>query len=98
MDIVCRITGPSVVINVQGTRDDPLFQAVQIGAALGLANVNELIHDFEDDEVQAKNDIFYLTLHGVHRLLSELRESNPIAWPLQKWMIKIIKDVQLNLI
>ena len=33
-------------INIQGTVDDPLFQANQIGKILGLGNISEAIKDF----------------------------------------------------
>lgn len=37
-------------INIQGTIDDPLFQANQIGRILGISNVRESIHEFDIDE------------------------------------------------
>ena len=42
--------GESHHINIQGTVDDPLFQANQIGKILGLGNIREAIKDFGEDE------------------------------------------------
>lgn len=52
MDILkaFSIDGEQHQINVQGTIDDPLFQANQIGKLLGLANVNKTIGTFDNDE------------------------------------------------
>ena len=37
-------------INIQGTLEDPLFQANQIGKLLGISNIRENLRDFSDDE------------------------------------------------
>lgn len=39
-----------VSINIQGSIDDPLFQANQIGPLLGLSNIRESIRDFDETE------------------------------------------------
>jgi hypothetical protein len=47
-----------VTINIQGTPDDPLFQANQIGALLGLVNIRETIKDFDEDELRVSRSSF----------------------------------------
>ena len=42
-----------VSINIQGTPEDPLFQAKQIGTLLGLVNIHESMKDFDEDEKDA---------------------------------------------
>lgn len=37
-------------INIQGTLEDHLFQANQIGKLLGISNIQDTIKDFSDDE------------------------------------------------
>jgi len=62
MDIVrafeCAGIANGFKFNIQGTLDDPLFQANQIGELLGLSNVRESIKDFDEDEkgVQSSTD------------------------------------------
>jgi hypothetical protein len=37
-------------INIQGTLEDPLFQANQIGKLLGIISIKDNIKDFTEDE------------------------------------------------
>ena len=39
-----------VTINIQGTPEEPLFQAKQIGELLGIAKIRNTIKDFDEDE------------------------------------------------
>ena len=77
-----------VSINIQGTLEDPLFQANQIGTLLGLVNIRETIKDFDADEKDAVSTtdsigrhqtILYLTELGLYRLLGMSRK--PFARP-----------------
>ena len=107
MDIVRAFTDSGmtndVYINIQGTPDDPLFQANQIGALLGLVNIHESIKDFDDDEkrvtvstdsVGRRQSLLFLTEFGVYRLLGASRK--PCARPFQKWVGRVVKEIRLN--
>jgi hypothetical protein len=37
-------------INIQGTLEDPLFQANQIGKLLGIGSLSENLRDFDNEE------------------------------------------------
>jgi hypothetical protein len=57
-----------VTINIKGTPDDPLFQASQIGALLGLCYVRDAIKDFDEEELRV----------GLQQ--SQLRMGHPIVY------------------
>jgi len=52
MDILkaFKLVDKEININIQGTFDEPLFQANQIGKILELVNINESLKDFSSDE------------------------------------------------
>ena len=54
MDIVRAFEASSLAtgisINIQGTPEDPLFQANQIGKLLEISNIRDTIRDFDEDE------------------------------------------------
>ena len=89
-------------INIQGTVENPLFQANQIGKLLGIINIRDSIKDFEEDErsVVLTDTSFgiketnFLTEIGLYRLLSRSRKA--IAAIFQKWMINTIKEIRVN--
>ena len=89
-------------INIQGTVENPLFQANQIGKLLGISNISQAIKDFEEDErvlilndtLGGQQEINFLTEIGLYRLLGRSRK--PIAAIFQKWMIKTIKEIRVN--
>ena len=104
MDIVRAFADPGathgISINIQGTPEDPLFQANQIGALLGLVNVHESIKDFDDDERAIRSTVtpggqqrvIFLTELGLYRLLGASRK--PCARPFQKWVAKVVRDIR----
>jgi len=89
-------------INIQGTLENPLFQANQIGKLLGITNISQAIKDFEEDERSLISnetsfgikETNFLTESGLYRLLSRSRK--PIAAIFQKWMINTIKEIRVN--
>ena len=91
-----------VIVNVQGTEDDPLFQANQIGDLLGLKNIRESIRDFDSDEKVViladtpggRQSISFLSEIGLYRLLGQSRTA--IARPFQKWVAMVVKEIRLK--
>ena len=89
-------------INIQGTVENPLFQANQIGKLLGINNISQAIKDFEEDERSlilnetsfGIKETNFLTESGLYRILARSRK--PIAAIFQKWMINTIKEIRVN--
>jgi prophage antirepressor-like protein len=89
-------------INIQGTLDNPIFQANQIGKLLGISNIRENLRDFTNDEkcVSLSNTLTgfketnFLTELGLYRILGRSRK--PIAQVFQKWMINVLKEIRIN--
>ena len=107
MDIVRAFEDASLErgfhLNIQGTHDDPLFQANQIGQLLGLSNIRETIKDFDEDEKDAVSstdstgrvqNMVFLTDLGLFRLLGLSRK--PIARPFQKWVGRVLREIRLH--
>jgi prophage antirepressor-like protein len=82
--------GETHQINIQGTLDEPLFQANQIGKILVIGNSSESLNDFGEDEkvigisytLGGKQETNFLTNFGLYRLLGRSRK--PISRTFQK--------------
>jgi len=89
-------------INIQGTVENPLFQANQIGKLLGMSNIRENLRDYDDDErlviltdtLGGQQQLLFLTELGLYKILGRSRK--PIAAIFQKWMINTIKEIRVN--
>ena len=89
-------------INIQGTLEDPLFQANQIGKLLGIRNIRENLKDFSDkekgvsltDTPGGNQKLIYLTEIGLYRLLGRSRKT--IAQKFQEWMVSVLKEIRVN--
>lgn len=104
MDIlkIFKLADNDITINIQGTIDDPLFQANQIGELLGISNIRDTTKNFDDDEKVVDNTYTlgglqkttFLTELGLYRLLGMSRK--PIARTFQKWVCNTIKEIRIN--
>jgi prophage antirepressor-like protein len=89
-------------INIQGTLEDPLFQANQIGKLLGIGSLSENLRDFDNEEKVmylthtpgGKQEMIFLTETGLYRVLGRSRK--PIAHKFQKWMVSVLKEIRIN--
>jgi prophage antirepressor-like protein len=89
-------------VNIQGTLEDPLFQANQIGKLLGIVNLSDNLRDFDNSEkvlcltqtLGGKQEIVFLTEIGLYRILGRSRK--PIAHTFQKWMVSVLKEIRIN--
>ena len=89
-------------INVQGTIENPLFQANQIGNLLDIKSIRSHIKDFDDDEkgvdtvntLGGPQEMVFLTEMGLYKLLG--RSKKPIAATFQKWMIRTIREIRMT--
>lgn len=89
-------------INIQGTIENPLFQAKQIGALLKMSNIISTITNY-GKELKVIEDFAslggiqktaFLTEAGLYRLLA--RSNKPIAEKFQLWMIQVLKEIRLT--
>jgi len=104
MDILKAFTLLDVeyTINIQGTLEDPLFQANQIGKILEIVNIHHSLIDFSNNEkVSLKTatrggtqETMFLTELGLYRLLGRSRK--PIAHKFQEWMVSVLKEIRIN--
>jgi prophage antirepressor-like protein len=89
-------------INIQGTLEEPLFQANQIGKILGIVNIHHSLIDFSNNEkvclttatLGGNQEAMFLTELGLYRLLG--RSKKPIAKKFQEWMVSVLKEIRLN--
>jgi len=96
------ILDKTIEINIQGTPENPLFQANQIGKLLEISNIHDSISDFDNDEKVfvliysngGTQKTTFLTEIGLYKLLGRSRK--PIASTFQSWMINTIKDIRIN--
>jgi prophage antirepressor-like protein len=87
-------------VNIQGTIDDPLFQANQLALILGIKNISNSLADYSSKEkvihpVSTRGGIqkvLFLTELGLYKIIS--RSIKPIAKPFQEWMVNVIKELR----
>ena len=80
-------------VNIQGTLENPLFQANQIGKILSIKNMHNSLTDFSEKYKAlclthtpgGSQETTFLTEIGLYKLLSRSRK--PMAVTFQKWMI-----------
>lgn len=85
---------------IRNDDDEPLFHAPDVGKVLEMKNIRKSIEDFDEDErvshtmgtAFGEKDVTFLTEQGMYKLL--MRSRKPIAKPFQKWVFKVIKDIQ----
>jgi len=104
MDILkaFKLLDETIEINIQGTLENPLFHAKQIGNLLELNNITENLRNFTDEEkvlfltgsLGGPQKTTFLTEIGLYKLLGRSRK--PIASTFQSWMINTIKDIRIN--
>ena len=90
------------LINIQGTIEDPLFQANQSCDLLGIKSFRSHIDDFTDEHkvlCQIKTngglqEVIFLTELGLYKLLGRSRKD--IAAKFQNWIVKVIKEIRIT--
>ena len=104
MDILkaFKLVDNEIKINIQGTLDNPLFQANQIAKILEIKNISDSLIDYSDDEkvleliytCGGSQKVLFLTEIGLYKLLG--RSKKAIASTFQRWVIKTIKEIRIN--
>lgn len=84
------------------SRTKPLFCANDVGTVLGIRNIRSSMQDFDSDEKVTEvfhtpggpQEMLFLTRDGLFRLL--MRSNKPIARPFQKWVSKVVGEIEDN--
>ena len=87
-------------INIQGSVDEPLFQANQIASLLEMNNLRKSMQNFDEtDKVVSRGNtpggmqnITFLTESGLYKILA--KSVKPIAKVFQNWMVNVIKELR----
>jgi prophage antirepressor-like protein len=104
MDILkaFSLVGDNYQVNIQGTHENPLFKANDIGKILGIKKIKDNIQDFDETEKEAVSigtlggpqETTFLTEIGLYRIIGRSRK--PIAQIFQRWIINIIKEIRIH--
>jgi len=97
-----KLINNEINVNIQGSIEDPLFQATQIANILDMTNVHVNLKDFDETEKQIVptitqggiQNVLFLTEIGLYKLLGRSRK--PVASVFQKWMINAMKEIRIN--
>lgn len=87
-------------VNIIWQNNKPLFQALHIGNIFELKNIRVVLRNFDEDEKtliksesnRGEQNTIFLTQIGVYRLI--MRSNKPIARPFQKWVCRVIAEVE----
>jgi prophage antirepressor-like protein len=90
-------------ITIQGSYEEPLFRASDIGNVLEMSNIRASIQDFDNSEKRGVNtidtigrdqEVTFLTEKGLYKVL--FRSRKPIAEKFQNWVCEVIKELRLK--
>ena len=87
-------------INIQGSIEQPLFQANQIASLLEMNNLRKSMLNFdENDKVVSRGNtpggmqnITFLTESGLYKILA--KSVKPVAKIFQNWMVNVIIELR----
>jgi len=104
MDILkaFSLLGDEYTVNIQGTVENPLFKANDIGEILGLTQIRKNLLDFSSEEkvgilipsLGGNQETSFLTEIGLYKII--MRSRKPIANKFQSWVINVIKEIRLT--
>ena len=89
-------------VNIQGTLENPLFQANQIGKILSIRNMHTSLTDFDEEEKVTRStgtlggsqETTFLTEIGLYKFIG--RSKKTIAATFQKWMIHVLREIRIT--
>lgn len=92
----------TIHVTIQGSYEEPLFRASDIGAVLGITNIHTSIKDFDQtekvihtmDTLGGPQEVTFLTEFGLYEMLFKSRKS--IARQFKKWVCEVIKEIRIN--
>jgi prophage antirepressor-like protein len=105
MDIIKAFKNNELTIHVtiQGSHEEPLFRASDIGTVLEISNIRTSIKDFDFSEkhgvhtmdiIGRNQETTFLTEKGLYKILFKSRK--PIAKQFTDWVCEVIKEIRLN--
>jgi prophage antirepressor-like protein len=104
MDIVKAFTNNDMhtPIIINGTNENPLFRASDIGLILELTNIRVSTNEFDDTEKVScttntstgEKVVTFLTEKGLYKLL--FRSRKPIAEKFQNWLCVVLNEIRLK--
>lgn len=102
MDILkcLNLTKDIYKVNIEGTHENPLYQANNIAEILELTNIHQSLMDFDSTEKVilltktngGMQNVTFLTEQGLYRLL--IRSNKDISKIFQKWICENIKKIR----
>ena len=89
-------------IVIQGTHEEPLFRASDIGEILEMSNIRVTIQNYDDTERHVSTaytstgpkQVTFLTEKGLYKVLFKSRK--PIAEKFQNWVCEVVKELRLK--
>jgi len=89
-------------IIIKGSFDQPLFRASDIAEILDMANIRQIINNYDETEKvsilcqtsNGKHNVNFLTESGLYNVLFTSRK--PIAKQFKKWVCSVIKEIRLK--
>ena len=104
MDIVRAFTNNDMhtPIIINGTNENPLFRAIDIGLILELTNIRVSMNEFDETEKvicaskssTGEKFVSFLTEKGLYKLL--FRSRKPIAEKFQNWLCVVLNEIRLK--
>ena len=104
MDIVKAFTnnGMHTPIVINGTNENPLFRASDIGLILEISNIRSSTMEFDETEKVTRTansstgekQVTFLTEKGLYKLL--FRSRKPIAEKFQNWLCVVLNEIRIK--
>lgn len=99
---VITLTSEKIELHKEGTWENPLFRASEVGKVLGIINIHNAIHDFDETEKITKmamtaggmQNVAFLTAQGLY--LVTMKSRKPFAVEFRKWVCKVIEEIRLK--
>lgn len=102
MDIIkaFKLNEKNYNINIQGTLEEPLFQASQIGKFLEIKNIRTSINKFDStckiniitQSSSGEQNTTFLTFKGLNKLLCQSKKL--IAETFKNWIYSVIREIR----
>ena len=92
----------NIDINIQGSSENPLFRASDIGLILDISQIRSSIRHFDETQkvvqivhtIGGPQEVTFLTEFGLYEIL--FRSKKNIAKKFKKWVCEIIREIRIN--
>jgi prophage antirepressor-like protein len=96
--------GTQFQVRIAGTKQEPLFNASDIGTVLGYTKIRDVVANLPDNMKSSVTadaigtlggpDRLYITEPGLYRLV--MRSNKPVALQFQDWVFNVLKRLRLD--